>query len=49
MSEKEIAYPICPISLYFEGDEHICNTKNCDWDIDLRYCTKLCEIKGVKK
>ena len=39
----EIKYPICPINLYFEGDESICDPIKCDWDLGTRMCTESCK------
>jgi len=37
-----VKYPICPINLYFEGDN--IKEDKCDWDIDTRQCTEACCI-----
>lgn len=34
---------ICPINLYFEGDEDTCDTTRCDWSIELRCCSEQCK------
>ena len=44
-----VKYPICPINMYFEGDEDKCDTKKCDWNTESRSCNKRCEIKMDKK
>lgn len=38
----DIKHPICPISMYFEGDEDKCDLSKCDWDQDTRSCTEAC-------
>ena len=38
-------YPICPMLLYFKGDEDKCNPGYCDYDADSKSCTKACERK----
>jgi len=37
--------PICPINMYFEGDENKCDTSKCDFDLEFRNCTRACEIE----
>jgi len=41
---EDIKYPICPINLYFEGDENKCNTSKCNWDTETRSCNESCKI-----
>jgi len=43
MSEsiEDVKYPICPINLYFEGDEDKCDPSKCDFD-ESRVCTEAC-------
>lgn len=41
----EIKYPICPINIYWEGDEDICDTDLCDFDIEFRNCYCGCLSK----
>ena len=47
-SLKETAYPICPLNIYFEGDENKCDVSKCDFDIKFRCCTENCKIKDNK-
>jgi len=42
---EKVVQPICPINLYFEGDEDICNSEKCDWDIKSRSCSSNCALK----
>lgn len=42
-------YPICPLNLYFEGDEDECDVTKCDYDSETRSCTKRCEIKKMRE
>lgn len=39
---KDVRYPICPLNLYFEGDEDKCDQNECDYDC-LGLCTQSCE------
>jgi len=43
MERDKMKYPICPINLYFEGDENKCDSSKCDWDTDTRSCNNGCE------
>ena len=43
VTNKQIPEPICPINLYFEGDEDKCDVSKCDWDTECRCCTIACE------
>ena len=45
----DIKHPICPINIYFEGDEKKCDTSKCDWDIEDRSCSQMCEIKDKQE
>ncbi len=46
--DKKVKYPICPLNLYFEGDEDKCDTSKCNFDTDTRLCSTTCEIKSDK-
>lgn len=37
-------YPICPINMYFEGDEDRCDVLHCDFNTETRSCTEACKI-----
>ena len=37
--------PICPINMFFEGDEDKCDTGKCNWDIDTRSCNMECRVE----
>ena len=39
---EDIKFPICPIMLYWEGDEDKCNPDECDWDCEIRMCFEAC-------
>jgi hypothetical protein len=41
--EYDVPYPICPFSVYFDGDEDKCDVGLCDYDLDFRECTHGCE------
>ena len=41
---KNVPYPICPINLYFEGDEDKCDVSKCDFDTETRMCSRGCII-----
>ena len=43
-SFKDIKFPICPINLYYEGDEDKCDVSQCDWDNEIRGCSEACRI-----
>jgi hypothetical protein len=43
-TEENVPYPICPLNMYFEGDENKCDTNKCDFDTDTRSCTEACKI-----
>lgn len=45
---ENVKYPICPINLYFEGDEDKCNATKCDWDTGTRSCNSACQIDQIK-
>lgn len=45
----EIKHPICPLNIYFEGDENICNSDLCDFDCELKSCSESCKIKIENK
>lgn len=38
------AYPICPLNMYFEGDEDKCDASKCDFDTELRICGGGCRL-----
>ena len=42
---EEIKHPICPLNLYFEGDEDKCDNSKCDFDTERRECSTGCETK----
>lgn len=46
---KDIAHPICPLNMYFEGDEHKCNADKCDFDIESRSCNSGCQINKIEQ
>lgn len=39
---NSVPHPICPLNLYFEGDENKCDTGKCDFDTERRGCTESC-------
>jgi len=41
---NSVLFPICPINLYYEGDEDKCNVKLCNWDTETHSCTRACEV-----
>jgi len=47
--KEDAKYPICPLNMFFEGDENKCNTKNCDFESGLRMCTSQCTSKLIRK
>jgi len=50
VTKEQIPEPICPINMYFEGDEGIrCDTSKCDWNMELRRCTEACKIEQENK
>lgn len=46
---KDVAHPICPINMFFEGDEDKCDVVKCDWDLFSRCCTMNCSQKERAK
>jgi len=48
ITKEDIKYPICPLNLYFEGDEEKCDQSKCDFNIETRRCTEACEIREKK-
>jgi len=40
-AEANVRYPICPLNLYFEGDD--IDTNKCDYDIEIRTCFMGCK------
>ena len=40
--DNSIPYSICPINMYFEGEENICNKKLCDYEEESRGCSEKC-------
>ena len=36
--DDDIKYPICPLNMYYEGDENTCNEEGCDYDLSTRSC-----------
>lgn len=53
MEKKEdfdsIAYPICPLNFFFEGDEDKCNQAECDFDLESRRCSLSCTTPEIRK
>lgn len=45
----DIKYSICPINMYFEGDEDKCNISKCDFNIEFRCCHQTCKVKPEPK
>lgn len=45
----KIKTPICPILLFFKGDEWKCNTSKCDYNRFSKLCTMKCNVKKFKK
>lgn len=43
--EEDIKYPICPINLYWEGDEGKMDPDKCDFDTNTRTCGEACKKK----
>ena len=43
ITKEQIPEPICPINMYFEGDEGKCDTSKCDFDTEFRCCTEACK------
>lgn len=41
---ENVPHPICPINMYFEGDEDKCSVKHCDFDLESRSCSQSCKI-----
>lgn len=39
---EDFKYPICPINIYYEGDEDECDESKCDFDIEIRRCSQGC-------
>lgn len=39
----KVKHPICPLNMYFEGDEDECNTDKCNFEN--RSCTEACKLK----
>lgn len=46
---EKVAHPICPLNMYFEGDEDKCNESKCDYDLNTRSCSSGCKIKLKRK
>ena len=44
-SEKK--HSICPLNIYFEGDENKCDVSRCDFTAEFRDCGKTC-VKSDK-
>jgi hypothetical protein len=42
MEFETVKNPICPINIYWEGDEDKCNTDKCDFNLDTRTCNEGC-------
>ena len=40
VNQDNVPYPICPLNMYFEGDEDKCDTSKCDFEN--RTCTEAC-------
>jgi len=41
---NDVPHPICPLNLYFEGDEDKCDVSKCDFDLETRSCSHGCRI-----
>jgi len=41
---KDVAHPICPINMYFDGDESECDVEKCDYEVGGFGCTEACKI-----
>jgi len=41
-AETDIRYPICPLNMFFEGDDIY--TDKCDYDPELRRCSARCVL-----
>lgn len=48
-SLNNVPYPICPVNMYFEGDEDKCDTSKCDFEFKDRSCTEACKIGGEEQ
>jgi len=42
-SMQNIPQPICPLTMYFEGEEDKCDATKCDFDLDSRSCSEGCK------
>jgi hypothetical protein len=40
--------PICPLLLYFKGDEYKCNNSKCNYDRNTKTCTMKCTPFNAK-
>jgi len=40
---NDVKFPICPMSMYFEGDEDKCDEDLCDYEYTTRSCSQGCE------
>lgn len=40
---SNVPHPICPLNMYFEGDEDKCDTSKCDFDTERGGCTEACK------
>lgn len=47
MNIKDVKWPICPIMMFFEGDEDKCDTSKCDFEN--RRCSQACIIEPKSK
>ena len=47
MNIKDVKWPICPIMMFFEGDEDKCDTSKCDFED--RRCSQACIIEPKSK
>lgn len=43
-SLENVPHPICPLNMYFEGDEDKCDVAKCDYGEGTRSCTEACKI-----
>lgn len=48
VTKEEVPEPICPLNMFFEGDEDKCDASCCDYGEESRSCTKACRIDNKK-
>lgn len=44
--KENVKHPICPLEMYFEGDEDRCDSDKCNFDINIRSCSLGCGDVG---